>query len=58
MAQEHPSREILPVDPELGSATYSIDDLEGRELSDRWEQALVMKKLTELTFQKVQKSQT
>ena len=53
----HPG-EILPVGPELGSAPYSIHDPEGREFSNRWEQALVMKKLTELTFQKVQKSQT
>ena len=53
----HPG-EILPVGPELGSAPYSIHDPEGRELSNRWEQALVMKKLTELAFQKVQKSQT
>jgi len=39
-------------------APYSIHDPEGRELSDRWEQALVMKKPTELAWQKVQKSQT
>ena len=39
----HPE-DILPVG---GPAPYSIHDLEGRELSDHWEQALVMKELTE-----------
>lgn len=53
----HPG-DILPVGPELGPAPYSIHDLEGRELSDRWEQALVMKKLTEQAWQKAQKPQT
>ena len=58
MAQNTHPGDILPVGRELGSVPYSIHDLEGRELSDRWEQALVMKKLTELAFQKVLKSQT
>ena len=48
--------DILPVAPELGPAPYSIYDLEGVELSDRWEQALVMKKLTEQAWQKAQAS--
>jgi len=42
--------EIFPVAPELGPPVYSIQDLEGRELSDRWKQALVMKRLIEISW--------
>ena len=35
----HPG-DILPVGSELGSAPYSIHNLEGRELSDRWSRPL------------------
>ena len=44
--------DVFPVAPELGPPVYSIQDLQGRELSDRWEQALVMKKLTEQAWKK------
>ena len=38
--------------PELGTPVYSIQDLQGRELFDQWDQALVMKKLTEQAWKK------
>ena len=44
--------DVFPVAPELGPPVYSIQDLQGRELSDRWEQALIMKKLTEQAWKK------
>jgi len=31
----------------LGPPGYSIVDLKGAEISDRWQQSLVMKRLTE-----------
>lgn len=33
--------------PELGPPTYAITDMEGREISDRWQQSLVIRKLAE-----------
>jgi sugar phosphate isomerase/epimerase len=38
---------VLPFASELGPPPYSITDASGRELSDRWEQSLVMKRLGE-----------
>jgi hypothetical protein len=31
----------------LGPAPYAVADLSGRELSDRWQQSLVVKRLAE-----------
>jgi sugar phosphate isomerase/epimerase len=39
--------DMFPVTSELGPPGYSIVDLKGAEISDRWQQALVMKQLTE-----------
>jgi hypothetical protein len=39
--------DVLPFTCELGPAPYSITDLSGRELSDRWQQSLVIKRLAE-----------
>ncbi len=39
--------DILPFCVELGPPGYSITDLGGREISDRWEQGLVIKRLAE-----------
>lgn len=39
--------DIFPVTSELGPPGYSIVDLKGDEISDRWQQSLVMKRLTE-----------
>lgn len=39
--------DVLPFFPELGPPLYSITDLNGREISDRWEQCLVIKRLAE-----------
>ncbi len=39
--------DVLPFCCELGPPPYSITDLSGRELSDRWEQSLVIKRLAE-----------
>lgn len=47
--------EFLPVAPELGPPGYSIVGLDGKEVSDRWEQSLVMKKLTEQAWKLAQK---
>ncbi len=39
--------DVFPFASELGPPRYAITDLEGREISDRWEQSLVMKRLIE-----------
>jgi hypothetical protein len=39
--------DVLPFTCELGPAPYAIVDASGREISDRWEQALVIKRLAE-----------
>jgi hypothetical protein len=39
--------DMFPVTSELGPPNYSIVDLKGAEISDRWQQSLVMKRLTE-----------
>jgi len=39
--------DILPFCAELGPPLYSITDLNGREISDRWAQSLVIKRLAE-----------
>jgi sugar phosphate isomerase/epimerase len=44
----------FPFSSELGPPTYSILGLEGREISDRWEQSLVMKRLIQQAWAKSQ----
>jgi len=39
--------DVLPFGCQLGAAPYSLTDLSGREISDRWEQCLVIKRLAE-----------
>lgn len=39
--------DMFPVTSELGPPNYSMLDLKGDEISDRWQQSLVMKRLTE-----------
>ena len=39
--------DVFPFASELGPPRYAITDREGREISDRWEQSLVMKRLIE-----------
>jgi sugar phosphate isomerase/epimerase len=39
--------DVLPFTCELGPTPYALTDLSGRELSDRWEQSLVVKRLAE-----------
>jgi hypothetical protein len=39
--------DVLPFLIELGPVPYSILDLSGREISDRWEQCLAIKRLVE-----------
>ena len=39
--------DVLPFLCELGAPPYSITDLSGREISDRWEQSLIIKRLAE-----------
>ena len=39
--------DVLPFTCELGPAPYPVTDLAGREISDRWEQSLVIKRLAE-----------
>jgi hypothetical protein len=39
--------DVLPFTCELGPAPYAITDLSGRELSDRWEQSLIIKRLAQ-----------
>jgi sugar phosphate isomerase/epimerase len=42
--------DVLPYRVELGPPSYAILDLEGREISDRWEQTLVIRGLAERLF--------
>jgi len=42
--------DILPFRVELGPPSYAILDLEGREISDRWAQTLVLRTLAERLF--------
>lgn len=44
--------DVLPFTPELGPPAYAIVDPSGREISDRWEQSLVMKRLGEQAWAK------
>lgn len=46
--------EWFPFSTELGPPSYSILDLEGKEMSDRWEQSLVMKRLMQQGWEKSQ----
>jgi hypothetical protein len=39
--------DVLPFCSELGPPPYAITDPTGREISDRWEQSLVIKRLAE-----------
>jgi hypothetical protein len=39
--------DILPFTCELGPIYYSIPDLSGKEISDRWQQALIIRRLAE-----------
>jgi len=39
--------DVLPFTCQLGPAPYAITDPSGRELSDRWEQSLIIKRLAE-----------
>jgi len=47
--------DFFPVTSELGAPNYSILDLNGVEISDRWQQTLVMKRLTEQAWALAQK---
>ncbi len=42
--------DVLPFRVELGPPGYAILDLQGREISDRWAQTLVLRALAERTF--------
>jgi len=42
--------DVLPFRVELGPPSYAILDLEGREISDRWAQTLVIRTLAERLF--------
>jgi hypothetical protein len=44
--------DVLPFASELGPPAYAIVDPAGREISDRWEQSLVMKRLAEQAWDK------
>lgn len=46
--------DVLPFCAELGPPGYSITDLAGREISDRWQQSLVIKRLAEEAWQAAQ----
>ncbi len=46
--------EWFPFSTELGPPSYSILDLQGKEISDRWEQSLVMKRLMAQAWEKSQ----
>jgi sugar phosphate isomerase/epimerase len=48
--------DMFPVTTELGPPGYSIVDLKGVEISDRWEQSLVMKRLTEQACKKARQA--
>jgi hypothetical protein len=43
--------DVLPFASELGPPSYAIVDPSGREISDRWEQSLVMKRLAEQAWE-------
>lgn len=47
--------DILPFRVELGPPNYAILNLEGREVSDRWAQTLVLRSLAERLFNEVVK---
>jgi sugar phosphate isomerase/epimerase len=47
--------DVLPFCAELGPPGYSITDLHGREISDRWEQSLVIKQLAEQAWTAAQR---
>jgi hypothetical protein len=42
--------DVLPFRVELGPPSYAIRDLEGREISDRWVQTLVLRTIAERLF--------
>ena len=44
--------EWFPFTSEIGPPSYSIVDLRGREISDRWKQSLVLKRLLEQAWAK------
>ncbi len=44
--------EWFPFSTELGPPSYSIVDFQGKEMSDRWEQSLVMKRLMAQAWEK------
>lgn len=46
--------DIFPFASELGPPRYAITTPDGKEISDRWEQSLVMKKLAEQAWQQAQ----
>jgi sugar phosphate isomerase/epimerase len=46
--------DVLPFVCALGPAPYSLTDLTGREISDRWEQCLVIKRLAEEAWAEAQ----
>jgi len=48
--------DLFPVTSELGPPGYSIVDLQGVEISDRWQQTLVMKRLTEQAWNRARTS--
>jgi len=48
--------DFFPVTSELGPPNYSIVDRNGVEISDRWQQSLVMKRLTEQAWAMAGKS--
>jgi sugar phosphate isomerase/epimerase len=48
--------DILPFCAELGPPGYSIVDLNGREISDRWQQSLVIKRLAEEAWADAQRA--
>src|SRR5438034_2508696 len=44
--------DVLPFASELGPPAYAVVDPSGREISDRWEQSVVMKRLAEQAWEK------
>ncbi|MHB8654445.1 MAG: sugar phosphate isomerase/epimerase family protein [Terriglobia bacterium] len=52
------SGDWFPFATELGPPPYSILDLEGKEISDRWEQSLVMKRLIAEAWEQSEKPPT
>ena len=49
--------DVFPFASELGPPRYAITTLDGREISDRWEQSLVIKKLAEQAWKMSEGSQ-